>query len=144
MGMAQWRRGIVEDLGQMGHQRSSFDACCFLLKSVTRRPVPQERHQLQHEWSQAYETVEQGGKCHRSHGAYEETEGRLIFQVDDILDPEGERHRENMAQPSEKYKPYFGQDDDLRKLRGSTFDGRRLVRRAMRAKCPSGWATSPG
>lgn len=62
MGTARWRRNIMEDLEQMGCQQPRFGACCFLLKNVPRRPVPQGRRQLQDERLQAYETAQGGGE----------------------------------------------------------------------------------
>lgn len=51
MGTAQPRGSTIGDIEQMGHQKSSFDSCCRLLKSVARHPEPQDRHQLQNGWS---------------------------------------------------------------------------------------------
>lgn len=95
-----------------------------LLKSVARRPTPQERHQEQDAWLQAREMAEQGGEYHRSSIAFETTEGGPMLQVDDILEPAGGKHHEQMGKSGQQDK--VGQDDDLTKLGGSTIYGRRL------------------
>lgn len=120
-GTMQWRRNNIGDLEQREYQRSHFDA--YWLSVEERRSASHIMGVVQ-----VAERVVTGArddgqdrKRHWSDVPFEKAEGRLILQVDDILESR-QRHRDDMGTPSKQYQ--LGQDDDLKQLVVSTFIGR--------------------
>ena len=124
LGTAKWRETLVEDIMNLGYRQCSLEPCAFtlVLDKQRRGPIKQKKvypfpdtDWLEPTMVDDFDDIDI---------KLEASAGRILLQVDDVLESGDEHHRKRMNVLDKKYK--FGQDDLLTKKTGTTFNGRRL------------------